>query len=88
MHLPTESIAEVQLDRDVFLYTMSMACTWHQQHDETVHCSAAIVRRWAFIFCHICCPRFVGIIPSNLQKSPFTIVPHLLPYLSGLRSSF
>ena len=68
VHLPTESLAEVQLDRDVFLYTMSMACTWHQQHDETVHCSAAIVRRWAFIFCHICCPRSVGIIPSNLQN--------------------
>jgi len=73
VHLPTESLAEVQLDRDVFLYTMSMACTWHQQHDETVHCSAAIVRRWAFIFCHICCPRFeVELLTGRHKPSPKT----------------
>jgi len=55
--VPTEILAEVQLDRDVFLYTAGMACRWHQEEDETVYCSVAVVRRWCYILLHICNPR-------------------------------
>jgi len=71
VYVPTENLAEVQLDRDVFLYTVGMACTWHQEQDETVHCSAALVRRWAFILCHICCPRHeLELLPGRHKPSP------------------
>jgi hypothetical protein len=55
--VPAVSLAEVQLDWDWFLYTPGMACAWHQQRDETVHCSEALVRRWYYILLHVCCPR-------------------------------
>jgi len=71
VYVPTEHLAEVQLDRDVFLYTVGMACAWHQEQDETVHCSAALVRRWAFIFCHICCPRHeLELLPGRHRPFP------------------
>merc|ERR1712112_7613 len=74
VYVPTENLAEVQLDRDVFLYTVGMACVWHQEQDETVHCSAALVRRWAFIFCHICCPRHeLELLPG--RHKPFSKPP-------------
>ena len=73
VYVPSENLAEVQLDRDVFLYTVGMACAWHQEHDETVHCSAALVRRWAFILCHICCPRHdLELLPGRHKPSPKT----------------
>ena len=71
VYVPTENLAEVQLDRDVFLYTVGMACNWHQEQDETVHCSLALVRRWAFIFCHICCPRHeLELLPGRHKPFP------------------
>jgi len=39
------------------------------EQDETVHCSAALVRRWAFILCHICCPRH-DLEPGRHKPSP------------------
>jgi len=83
VYVPTENLAEVQLDRDVFLYTVGMACNWHQEQDETVHCSLALVRRWAFIFCHICCPRHeLELLPG--RHKPFPKPPS--SYSRGLSS--
>jgi len=83
VYVPTENLAEVQLDRDVFLYTVGMACVWHQEQDETVHCSAALVRRWAFILCHICCPRHeLELLPG--RHKPFPKPPY--SYSRGLSS--
>jgi hypothetical protein len=68
--VPTVSLAEVQLDRDWFLYTPGMACAWHQQRDETVHCSEALVRRWSYILLHICCPRLqLPLLPGRHRPS-------------------
>ena len=72
LQVPTINIAEVQLDRDVFLYTPGVACTWHEEHDEPVHCSVGIVRRWAYILLHLSCPRHhLDLLPgSHLPSAP------------------
>ena len=66
IQVPTESLAEVQLDRDVFLYGSGVACSWHEEQDQMEHCSAGIVRRWSYILLHLACPRHcVELLPGR-----------------------
>lgn len=70
MVLPTINMAEVQLDRDVFLYTPGMGCWWHESDTEVNCCASALVRRWSYIMADFVCPRY------NLPMLPGFHAPH------------
>jgi len=63
--VPTISIAEAQLDRDMFIYTPGLSCTWHEDL-ETYLCTTATVIRWAYIMFSLCCPLYsLHLIPGK-----------------------
>jgi len=55
--VPTISIAEVQLDRDMFIYTPGLSCSWHEDL-ETYLCTTATLTRWSYIIFSLCCPLY------------------------------
>jgi len=55
--VPTISVAEAQLDRDLFIFTHGLSCSWHEEV-ETSHCTSATVSRWSFILLSLCCPLY------------------------------
>ena len=52
--VPTISIAERQLDRERFIYTPGLSCTWHEEV-ETSHCTSATVIRWSYMMFSLTC---------------------------------
>ena len=46
--VPTISNAEVQLDRDMFIYTPGLSCSWHEDM-ETFLLTTAANNRWSYI---------------------------------------
>ena len=55
--VPTISIAEAQLDRDMFIFIPGLSCSWHEDV-ETSHCTSATLSRWSFIVFSLCCPLY------------------------------
>ena len=55
--VPTISIAEAQLDRDLFIFIPGLSCSWHEDV-ETSHCTSATVSRWSFMMFSLCCPLY------------------------------
>jgi len=63
--VPTISIAEVQLGRDMFIYTPGLSCSWHEDL-ETYLCTTATVIRWAYILFSLCCPLYsLDLVPGK-----------------------
>ena len=46
--VPSSGVAEVQLERERFRYTLGLLCPWHRAYTDTDSCSAATVRRQAY----------------------------------------
>ena len=55
--IPTISIAEAQLGRDMFIFIPGLSCSWHEDV-ETSHCTSATVSRWSLIVFSLCCPLY------------------------------
>ena len=63
--VPTISIAEAQLARDMFIYTPGLSCSWHEDL-ETYLCTTATVIRWAYILFYLCCPLYsLDLVPGK-----------------------
>ncbi|XP_075233657.1 germ-plasm component protein maelstrom [Lycorma delicatula] len=52
---PTQSIAESELEKDVFNYTRGIACKFHEDEDVVQFCSLSTVQAWIFLICDHCC---------------------------------
>eukprot|EP00092_Neocalanus_flemingeri_P036322 GFUD01039544.1.p1 GENE.GFUD01039544.1~~GFUD01039544.1.p1 ORF type:complete len:425 (+),score=152.86 GFUD01039544.1:78-1352(+) len=55
--VPTISLAEAQLDRDMFIYTPGLSCSWHEEV-ETSYCTSAKVTGWSYMMFSLCCPLY------------------------------
>ena len=55
--VPTISIAEVQLDRNMSLFTPGLSCSWHEDR-ETYLWTTATDNRWSYIVFLLCCPLY------------------------------
>ncbi|XP_057321076.1 protein maelstrom homolog [Microplitis mediator] len=50
-------LAEAELEKDAFVWTPNIECTYHSQVAGTgPYCSQSIVTQWVFTFCDYCCP--------------------------------
>ena len=59
------SIAEVQLDRDIFIYTPGLSCSWHKDV-ETSQCTTTMVSRWSYMMFSLCCPLYgLELVPGK-----------------------
>ncbi|XP_021938741.1 protein maelstrom homolog isoform X2 [Zootermopsis nevadensis] len=52
---PAFSLAERELDKDVFNYTRGISCEFHEETDALPFCSLSCVRRWGFLIMDHCC---------------------------------
>ncbi|PSN48553.1 hypothetical protein C0J52_05910 [Blattella germanica] len=52
---PAFSLAERELDRDVFNFEKGISCDFHEKTDATPHCSLSCVKRWAYLIMDYCC---------------------------------
>lgn len=52
---PVYSIAERELERDIFNFTQGISCKFHDRTDAVQYCSLSFVRRWGFIILDHCC---------------------------------
>lgn len=43
--VPTVSLAEAQLERDLYIYVSELDCDWHRENVETMHCTSASLAR-------------------------------------------
>ena len=64
------AMAEVELQKERFLYSEGLACNWHQTRTDTIHCSQAVVRRNVFCLLELVSPY------HNLKLLPGYHVPH------------
>ena len=55
--VPTISIAEVQLDRDMFIYTPGLSCSWHEDMEAYLWTKAKD-NRWSYIVFSLYCPLY------------------------------
>ena len=63
--VPAISIAEVQLDRTMFIYAPGLSCIWHKDM-ETYLCTTDTVNRWSFIMFSLCCPLYgLELVPGK-----------------------
>ena len=63
--MPAISIAEVQLDRTMFIYAPGLSCIWHKDM-ETYLCTTNTVNRWSFIMISLCCPLYgLELVPGK-----------------------
>jgi len=56
--VPTVSLAEAQLERDLYIYVSELDCDWHRENVETMHCTSASLARWSFMLFSLACPRY------------------------------
>lgn len=52
---PAFSLAERELDRDVFNFTRGISCDFHEETDAIPYCSLSCVKRWSFLIMDHCC---------------------------------
>lgn len=52
---PVFSIAEDEIERDVFDFGKGISCEFHEDTDAKPHCSLSSVRRWGFLIMDHCC---------------------------------
>jgi len=52
---PTIGIANIELERDIYNYTQSIACDFHAEQDAVSNCSQSFVQRWVYLICDHCC---------------------------------
>ncbi|CAG2061304.1 unnamed protein product, partial [Timema podura] len=57
---PKISLAEAELEKDVFAYTPKIGCDFHEKYDANIYCSLSLVRRWGFLIADHCC-KFLNI---------------------------
>nr|CAD7462865.1 unnamed protein product [Timema tahoe] len=57
---PKISLAEAELEKDVFAYTPKIGCEFHEKYDANIYCSLSLVRRWGFLIADHCC-KFLNI---------------------------
>ncbi|XP_075976831.1 germ-plasm component protein maelstrom isoform X2 [Anticarsia gemmatalis] len=57
---PKESLALLQLKKDVFKYSLHLGCEHHEAKDLARECTASRTKRWAYTIMDSCCP-LVGI---------------------------
>jgi len=63
--VPTISLAEAQLDRDVYIYTPGLSCAWHEDV-ETSHCTTATLNRWSYMMFSLSCPLYgIELLPGR-----------------------
>ncbi|PNF15261.1 hypothetical protein B7P43_G01039 [Cryptotermes secundus] len=63
---PVYSLAERELERDVFSFTQGISCKFHDGTDAVQHCSLSYVRRWGFIILDHCCKDLgIELIPGE-----------------------
>ncbi|CAG4961609.1 unnamed protein product [Colias eurytheme] len=67
---PKESLALVQLKKDMFKYTPGIGCEHHNTEDKTVECTTSRVKRWAFTIMDSCCP-VVGVDMKPGKHLPY-----------------
>ncbi|KAJ0176264.1 hypothetical protein K1T71_008438 [Dendrolimus kikuchii] len=67
---PKESLALVQLKKDVFKYTPRLGCKHHEEIDKSVMCTSSRTKRWAYTVLDSCCPLI------DVQVQPGKHVPH------------
>ena len=64
--LPFESVAERELEKEMFLFQPGMNCAWHEETTETCHCCSAHVRSWTFTMLDVCCRRYhIPLMPGT-----------------------
>merc|ERR1719369_1046718 len=56
--LPSANIAEIELEKERFLYQGGVNCLWHEAMTDTMKCSSATVWRWCFTVLDICCQHY------------------------------
>ncbi|KAJ9575906.1 hypothetical protein L9F63_007218 [Diploptera punctata] len=52
---PAYSLAERELDRDVFNFTRGISCEFHEETDALPYCSLSCVKRWSYLIMDHCC---------------------------------
>ncbi|XP_067011468.1 protein maelstrom homolog [Anabrus simplex] len=63
---PVLSLAERELDKDVFNFTPGISCQFHDMKDSAQYCSLSIVKRWCFLISDHCCQDVgVALIPGS-----------------------
>lgn len=63
---PAQSIAERELEDDVFTFTRGISCEWHQESDAFQYCSLSLVKRWCFIVADHCCQLLgIDLVPGH-----------------------
>ncbi|KAJ9583312.1 hypothetical protein L9F63_022329 [Diploptera punctata] len=75
--------AKNELEKDIFLYTKGISCTFHEQTEAIEHCSLSRVQRWSYTVVGSCC-RDLGI--EILPKKHFpehTHISHLKENKNG-----
>jgi len=56
--LPSANVAELELERERFLYQAGLSCPWHENLTDTNTCSSATVWRWCFTVLDLCCQHY------------------------------
>ncbi|XP_069677770.1 protein maelstrom homolog [Periplaneta americana] len=63
---PAFSLAERELERDVFNFTRGISCDFHEETDALPYCSLSCVRRWAFLILDHCCKDLgIDLVPGS-----------------------
>ena len=56
--LPTSNMAEIELEKERFLYQAGLSCSWHETMTDTNTCTSATVWRWCFTVLDLCCQHY------------------------------
>ncbi|XP_013162300.1 PREDICTED: protein maelstrom homolog [Papilio xuthus] len=63
---PKESLALVQLQRDLFKYTSGLGCEYHKETEKEVECSSYRIKCWSFTVLDACCAvAGIDIVPGK-----------------------
>ncbi|CAH2041645.1 unnamed protein product, partial [Iphiclides podalirius] len=63
---PKESLALVQLKKDLFKYNPGLGCEHHEEEDKSVECTLSRTKRWVFTILDSCCPiAGIDVVPGR-----------------------
>ena len=62
----TPGLAEVQLQRERFLYSPGLSCAWHTSRTESLACCVAVARRAVYCLLELVCPQLdIQLLPGR-----------------------
>jgi len=56
--LPSTNMAEIELEKERFLYQAGLSCAWHENMTDTNTCTSATVWRWCFTVLDLTCQHY------------------------------